>query len=235
MSASAGTPASTPARAAAPTADGGPLPWRVRVAIGGGARVLRALASTWRVREVGRDGWNARRAAGQGTVVALWHGQMLTMLSHHRDLGIAILISEHQDGEIIARIAHTFGCATVRGSTSRGGARALLALAGALKQGTDVAVTPDGPRGPRHSFAPGALVAAQRAGVPVVGMAAHVDRAWRLKSWDQFEIPKPFARITVAYTAPFAVPGRTPAEAAAAADTFAGEMHGLAERARAGA
>ncbi|HEY0776377.1 MAG TPA: DUF374 domain-containing protein, partial [Gemmatirosa sp.] len=160
-----------------------PLPWRLRVLIGGGARVLRALARTWRVREVGRDAWHARRAAGQGTVVALWHGQMLPMLAHHRDLGIAILISEHRDGEIIARVAHTFGCATVRGSTSRGGARALLALAAALKQGTDVAVTPDGPRGPRHSFAPGALVAAQRAGVPVIGMVAHVERAWRLNSW----------------------------------------------------
>jgi len=210
----------------------GPLPWRLRATIGGGTRVLRALARTWRVHEVGRGGWNARRAAGQGTVVALWHGQMLTMLSHHRDLGIAILISEHRDGEIIARIAHAFGCATVRGSTSRGGARALLALAGALKHGTDVAVTPDGPRGPRHTFAPGALVAAQRAGVPVVGMVAHADRAWRLKSWDQFEIPKPFARITIAYTAPFTVPGRTPAEAASATGAFAGEMDGLAERAR---
>ncbi|GJG87539.1 hypothetical protein tb265_27200 [Gemmatimonadetes bacterium T265] len=220
---------------AAAEPNGGALPWRVRVAIGGGTRVLRALARTWRVRELGRDGWNARRAVGEATVVALWHGQMLAMLSHHRDLGIAILISEHQDGEIIARIAHAFGCATVRGSTSRGGARALLALAAALRQGTDVAVTPDGPRGPRHTFAPGALVAAQRAAVPVVGMLASVDRAWRLNTWDGFEIPKPFARITIAYTAPFAVPGRTPAEAAGAADAFAGEMHRAAERARRGA
>ncbi len=208
------------------------VPWRIRAAIGGGTRVLRILARTWRVREVGRDGWNARRAAGEGTVVTLWHGQMLTMLSHHRDLGIAILISEHHDGEIIARIAHTFGCATVRGSSSRGGARALLALASTLKQGGDVAVTPDGPRGPRHSFAPGALVAAQRAGVPLVGMVAHVDRAWRLDSWDQFEIPRPFARITIAYTAPYRVPGQTPAEAAAATPAFASEMERLAERAR---
>lgn len=197
--------------------------------------MLRALASTWRVREIGREGWNARRAAGEGTVVALWHGQMLPMLSHHRDLGIAILISEHQDGEIIARIAHAFGCRAVRGSTSRGGARALLALAGLLKQGTDVAVTPDGPRGPRHSFAPGALVAAQRAGVPVVGMLGHASRVWRLNSWDRFEIPKPFARVTIAYTRPFTVPGRTPAEASAAADAFAREMADAAERARAGA
>ncbi len=217
-----------------PVSDG-PLPWRLRVAISGGTRVLQALARTWRVREIGREGWHARRAAGRGTVVALWHGQMLTMLSHHRDLGIAILISEHRDGEIIARIAHAFGCATVRGSTSRGGARALLALAGTLKQGTDVAVTPDGPRGPRHTFAPGALVAAQRAGVPVIGMAAHVDRLWRLNSWDRFEIPKPFARITIAYTEPLIVPGRTPAEAADATDTFAREMERLAERAQAGA
>ena len=95
-------------------------------------------------------------------------------------------------------------------------ALALLALAATLKAGQDVAVTPDGPRGPRHAFAPGALVAAHRAGVPVVGLVSHVDRMWRLNSWDRFEIPKPFARITIGYTEPFFVPGRTPADAAAA-------------------
>lgn len=200
-----------------------------------GTRVLRALARTWRVREVGREGWKARRAAGQGTVIALWHGQMLALLAHHRDEGVAVLISEHRDGEIIARVVRAFGFETVRGSTSRGGARALLELASVLRAGREVAVTPDGPRGPCHQYAPGALIAAQRAGAAVVGVVAHVSRAWQLGTWDGFLIPKPFARITIAYGEPRTVSGRTPREAADAAPHFAEEMHALARRAEAAA
>ncbi len=220
-------------RATGAAAEPDALPWRLRLAALGGTAALHALARTWRVRDVGDAGWAARREAGQGTVVAIWHGHILT-LPHLRDRGIAILISEHHDGGMIARVAESFGFATVRGSTTRGGARALLALIGMLKRGTDVVITPDGPRGPRRVLAPGALVAAQRAGVPLVGMFAHVDRAWRLGTWDVLEIPKPFARITLAYTAPFAVPGRTPADAAASAEAFAAEMERIAETARDG-
>jgi lysophospholipid acyltransferase (LPLAT)-like uncharacterized protein len=222
-----------PAPAAAPAAA---VPARVRWAVAAGSRVLRLLARTWRVREVGREGWHARRAAGAaggGVVVALWHGQMLPLVAHHRDEGVAVLISEHRDGEIIARVVRAFGFATVRGSTSRGGGRALLELVSVLRRGREVAVTPDGPRGPRHSFAPGALVAAQRAGVPLVGVVAHVDRSWRLGSWDRFEIPKPFARIVFAYSEPTPVPGATPREAAASAPHFAALMEALGRRAAA--
>jgi hypothetical protein len=187
------------------------------------------------VREVGREGWRARRASGGGVVVAIWHGQMLPLVAHHRDQGVAVLISEHRDGEIIARVVRAFGYATVRGSTSRGGGRALLELVGVLRRGREVCVTPDGPRGPRHAFAPGALIAAQRAGVPLVGVVAHVDRRWQLGSWDRFEIPKPFARITVAYGEPTPVPGETPREAAAAAPRFAAMMQELGRRAEAAA
>jgi lysophospholipid acyltransferase (LPLAT)-like uncharacterized protein len=201
------------------------------VALGTG--LLRALARTWRFREVGRDGWRARRAAGRPTVLALWHGQMLPLTAHHRGAGAAVLISEHRDGEIIARVVRAFGLETVRGSTSRGGARALLELVATLRAGRDVAVTPDGPRGPRHEFAPGALVAAHRAGAAVIGVAAHVDRAWRLRSWDAFEIPKPFARITVAYTPAREVPGSSAREAAAAAPAFGAELRALLEAAAA--
>ena len=212
------------------------VPARVRWAVAAGARALRLMARTWRVHEVGREGWNARRAQpGAGTVVAIWHGQMLPLTAHHRDLGVSVLISEHRDGEIIARVTRAFGFRTVRGSTSRGGSRALLELVSVLRRGEDIAVTPDGPRGPRHTFAPGALVAANRAGVPVVGVVAHVDRAWRLGSWDRFEIPKPFARITVAYSEPTYVPGSTPREAAEAAPMFGSLMETLRARAEAAA
>jgi hypothetical protein len=132
-------------------------------------------------------------------------------------------------------VVRAFGLETVRGSTSRGGARALLELVATLRRGRDVAVTPDGPRGPRHEFAPGALVAAQRAGAAVIGVAAHVDRAWRLRSWDAFEIPKPFARITVAYTPARGVPGGSARDAAAAAPAFGAELRALLDAAAAAA
>jgi lysophospholipid acyltransferase (LPLAT)-like uncharacterized protein len=83
-----------------------------------------------------------------------------------------------------------------------------------------VAVTPDGPRGPARSYAPGALIAAQRAGAPIVPIAAHADSAWKLSSWDNFLIPKPFARVTVAYGEPTRVSSETSRAAAAEAPSF---------------
>ena len=185
---------------------------KVAVASAVGAVLIRILGSTWRMSSRGREGLDAARAAGQPVVIALWHGELLPILWHHRQQGISALISTHGDGEIIARIAHALGCRTVRGSSSRGGARALLALVRELEAGHEVAVTPDGPRGPRRYFAPGALVAAMRAGVPVVAFGASVDRAWRLRTWDRFVIPKPFAGITIGYSAPTAVSATSPRE-----------------------
>jgi lysophospholipid acyltransferase (LPLAT)-like uncharacterized protein len=147
----------------------------------------------------------------------LWHGQMLPLLWHHRDQGVAVLVSEHKDGEIIARILEMMGYALIRGSPSRGAGRALLAMVRTLKEGNDVAVTPDGPRGPRHKFAPGAAIAANRAGAPILPAVAHVDRYWQLRTWDGFIIPKPFARITVAYGEVARLDAATPREAAAEA------------------
>lgn len=202
-------------------------PARVRLVVAVGTRFLRLLARTWRFREVGREEWLARRAAGLPTIITLWHGQLLPLTVYHRNSGTAVLISEHRDGEVIARVVQAFGFETVRGSTSRGGARALLELVATLRAGRDVAVTPDGPRGPSHEYAPGALVAAHRAGAAIVGVAAHVDRAWYLRSWDAFAIPKPFARITVAYTPARFVTADSAREAAAAAPAFGAELRAL--------
>jgi lysophospholipid acyltransferase (LPLAT)-like uncharacterized protein len=139
---------------------------------------------------------------------------MLPLLWHHRDQGVAVLVSEHQDGELIARVLEWMGYGLIRGSTSRGAGRALLGLVRTLKEGNDVAVTPDGPRGPRHKVAPGAVIAANRAEAPILPTVAHVDRYWKLRTWDGFVIPKPFARITIAYGEPRNVRAASPREAA---------------------
>jgi lysophospholipid acyltransferase (LPLAT)-like uncharacterized protein len=160
------------------------------------------IARTWRFRAVNSDGYAAERAAGRSVVLVLWHGEMLPLLYYHRNREIAVLVSEHGDGEIIARILRDFGFRLIRGSTSRGAARALIAVDRELRDGFDVGITPDGPRGPRHSVAPGALLAAHRAGVRLMPLAARASAFWQLGTWDRFIIPKPFARITVAYGDP---------------------------------
>lgn len=185
---------------------------RVRWIVRAGTVLIRLLAMTWRMRAVNDAAVRAARANGQRVIFTLWHGELLPLLWYHRNQGIAVVISEHRDGEIIAQIAERLGYATVRGSSSRGGSRALIGLMRALESGLDGAVTPDGPRGPAHVFAPGAAIASQRTGVPLLPLRASAARAWRLKSWDSFLVPKPFATVRVTYGA------LTPVTAASARD-----------------
>jgi lysophospholipid acyltransferase (LPLAT)-like uncharacterized protein len=218
----------TSERARSDGVPGGPpdVTWRVRL----GGIVLRLLATTWRMRTSGGEIVSGLRAAKQPIVFALWHGHLLPGLWQHRGEGVAVLISEHRDGEIIAGIALGLGYRTVRGSTYRGADRALVGLVRELRAGHDVAVTPDGPRGPAGHFAPGALVAAQRAGAPIVSVGISASRAWRLRSWDGFMIPKPFARVTVAYGTA-SVESGTARDAAAEAPRFQELMETTTRRA----
>ena len=204
--------------------------WQLRLLVSIGVFIVGILARTWRFDSRNHEGWHRLKAQGQPVVLVLWHGTLLPLSYWHRDQGISVLVSEHRDGEIIARVLHAWGCRTVRGSTTRGGGRALLAMIAELGRGHVVAVTPDGPQGPAHVFQPGALVAANRAGVPVVAIAITVRRAWRLNSWDQFIIPKPFTRITVAYGDPVMVHGASPREAATDITRFESVMRDAQER-----
>jgi lysophospholipid acyltransferase (LPLAT)-like uncharacterized protein len=167
-----------------------------------GRGFLHALARTWRIRVVNGGHLLDLRKTGRPFIFALWHGHLLPLLWHHRGQGVLVLISEHRDGEMVAQAAESLGYGLIRGSTTRGGDRALISLVRELKAGHEVAITPDGPRGPAETFAPGALVAAQRSDSFILPVAAAADRAWRLRSWDGFVIPKPFARVTIAYATP---------------------------------
>lgn len=205
---------------------------RVRWAARLGSLLFRALASTWRLRVINAEPHRAVRARGQPVIYTFWHGTMLPLLWQHRKEHVAILISEHGDGEIIARIAHSLGYRSVRGSSSRGGERALLGTVRALESGRDVAFTPDGPRGPRESFAPGALIVSQRTGAPLVLITVDAPDAWRLKSWDRFLIPKPFARVTIAYEEPLRVEAPDARAAASQASLWQERLRTLAARYR---
>jgi lysophospholipid acyltransferase (LPLAT)-like uncharacterized protein len=200
------------------------LRWLVRL----GVPLVRLLGHTWRVRRLNHAIVNDLRRRGVPIVFALWHGDMLPLLFLHRDEGISVLISEHRDGELIARVAESLGFRTVRGSTSRGAARALAGMVRELESGRDVAVTPDGPRGPARSFAPGALIAAQRAAAPVIAVGMTARPAWQLRTWDRFVIPRPFGRVTVAYSDPVRLDSPTAREAAEETSRFEALMGDVA-------
>jgi len=165
------------------------------------AGLVRILALTWRVRYAGRDRLLGLRAEGRPFVFVLWHEHLLPLLWTHRGHPTTLLVSEHADGRLLAGVARRWGFRIVDGSSSRGGVRALRKGIRVLRDGGELAVTPDGPRGPRHLAKPGATFAAAAAGVPLLPVRVRVGSCWRLRSWDRFAIPRPFTTVTVTYGA----------------------------------
>jgi lysophospholipid acyltransferase (LPLAT)-like uncharacterized protein len=162
-----------------------------------------SLTRCWRE---GTEHLEQFRRRKEGVVFVSWHGQLLPLVHYHRNEGIVVLVSEHADGEYITQVILRHGFRAARGSSTRGAVKGLKGIVRASRGGRDLAFTPDGPKGPRHEFKWGALVAAQLTGHPVIPLAVGADRAWYLKSWDRFMIPKPFSRIRIRYGAPRWVP-----------------------------
>jgi len=140
-------------------------------------------------------------------VCVFWHRCIIPAMYWYRRRAIAVMTSSSFDGECIARIIERFGFLAVRGSSSRGGVRALLAMRKVLEQGHTVAFTIDGPRGPRYVAKPGPVLLARHAGVPIYCFHIAVEKAWVLKSWDGFMIPKPFSRALLKIGSLIHVPG----------------------------
>jgi lysophospholipid acyltransferase (LPLAT)-like uncharacterized protein len=138
-------------------------------------------------------------------IYAFWHETLLLPAYHYAGTPTHVLISQHADGEMIARACRRLGLGVVRGSTTRGGARALREMIG-QKGSTHLVVTPDGPRGPRRRVQPGLVHLAARTGLPVVPVGFACRRAWRLRSWDRFVLPRPFTRAVGVLGAPLVVP-----------------------------
>ncbi len=189
---------------------------------------MRLLAATWRLRTVHEERWRPLYEARRSHVFLLWHEALLPLLWQHRKQSIAIVVSEAREGQYLADFAVSLGYRTVRGSSTRNAARALLGAVRELRAGHSVAFTPDGPRGPRRELKPGVVAAAQRGAGVIVPIHAEANRAWRLSSWDRLMIPQPAARVTVSYGRPFEVgPGEEGlaeglAEAAARLEEIAG-------------
>jgi hypothetical protein len=166
------------------------------------ALLIRLVGATLRYRDVNAPGVPKGHTLPGPVVFAFWHCSMLTCAHRFRNLGIAILISRSFDGELIARTVERLGFLAVRGSSSRGGASGLRGMAEAYAAGHRCAFTADGPRGPARVAKAGPVQLAELTGATWIG-AYHAEpsRAWYLKSWDRFVIPKPFATVTFGWPA----------------------------------
>ena len=193
---------------------------------------IRFLHATMRVQHVGREALDALEASGTRYIHAFWHGRLLLMPYSYRGSQITILVSQHRDGEYISRTMERMGFATTRGSSTRGATAALRGAVRRMRQGYDVGITPDGPRGPRHRVQPGVIEVARLCGAPIVPVtfAAHPGRF--LDSWDRFLLPAPFSRGLFLYGEPLRVPQDAGSEARdALRDRLETTMVELTERA----
>jgi lysophospholipid acyltransferase (LPLAT)-like uncharacterized protein len=170
-----------------------------------GTPLIAALGRTWRYTSEGAEAFDRCLATGQRPILALWHGRILPATPFWRDRGIVAITSENLDGEWIARIMQRFGYAAARGSTSRGGVRALVQLKRLVAQGHPTAFTVDGPRGPARRAQPGAVWLARATGQPILPFHIEAASAWRVRSWDRALVPRPFSRVAVAVGPPFFV------------------------------
>lgn len=169
-----------------------------------GSLALRALARTLRIRRE-EAAVAPLWAAGTPVIYAVWHGRVLLLPYLYGHRRCAVLASRSRDGEIVSRLIHRFGLEPVRGSSTRGGGEALRLLTRRLRRGREVVVVPDGPVGPREILKSGVIALARLSGAPIIPTAVGASRYWRLRSWDEFRIPKPFARCVTRFGEPIHV------------------------------
>ena len=169
------------------------------------APIMAGLARTYRWRLEGLEPLDAMLRARQPLIMVFWHGRILPATMYFRDRGIVVVTSANFDGEWIAAVIHRFGYGTARGSSSRGGARALVELRKRLALGSAAGFTLDGPRGPAKVAQPGAVFLSQVTGHPIVPFHIEASRAWTAKSWDRTQVPKPGATVAIVVGEPYVV------------------------------
>lgn len=141
----------------------------------------------------------------QGWILSFWHENVLIIPWLLRDRGITCMVSDSRDGEYIARCGQVFGNPVMRGSSSKGSAKATRSALRLLKKNKAIAITPDGPRGPAHKLQTGVLWLSALAEVPIIPFHIEVDRHWRFKSWDGQKLPRPFSTIHVSVGNPYKI------------------------------
>ena len=169
-----------------------------------GAQLLRFIHATLRWEKVGLHPEGRHWSLGEPTILTLWHGDQLmgpwaykadTLQMGEKSRPIKALASQHSDGRIIAAVLGRVGIGNIAGSSTRGGVRALVAMRRAIEsEKCHLAITPDGPKGPIYKAKPGVISIASATGTPILPVGFGYKKSWRIKSWDQMVIPKPFSR-----------------------------------------
>ncbi len=179
------------------------LKWRL-VGILGKA-IIDLIFSTSKIESAGCER-AAQHMRSRNVIAPIWHSRILIFGYLYKGWKVASMVSQSDDGEIIARILKQQGFEPVRGSTTRGGARALARLIRLIKDGYSVVMIPDGPQGPRYKIQPGVIALAKKTGVPIIPMTYSVRYAFFFPSWDRFMLPRPLNRCRVIYGEPLFVP-----------------------------
>ena len=166
--------------------------------------LYRLWCSTLRIRETGRDALDTLEAEGRPAMLSLWHNELFALMHVRRTLRIVTIVSQSKDGEYLARLLQALGLKTARGSSSKGGLKALLYAARLMRQERyNGCITVDGPRGPRHVVKPGAIILAFRTPAHVVPIRLFLHRAKIFRSWDRFQLPLPFSRVDIVFGKPY--------------------------------
>jgi hypothetical protein len=171
--------------------------------------LAKTISLTWRMSYTDRTG-----GVKGPIIICIWHNRIALSMKGYTEFGakrwpakgLAALISASKDGALLSRVYGYFGATPVRGSSSRRGRQALLELTNYIQDGFNAAITPDGPKGPKYKLQEGIIALAQITGAPIVPATVTVDRKWSLKSWDGFQIPKPFAKCEAIMIEPMRVP-----------------------------
>jgi lysophospholipid acyltransferase (LPLAT)-like uncharacterized protein len=155
------------------------------------------LGATLRIEIDGQEHLDAILDAGKVPIFTFWHDRILLFTYKFRGQGAVVMTSRSFDGEYIARFIQRFGYGAIRGSSSRGGSRALVEMIKAMRDGHAMAFTLDGPRGPRHKAKPGPVMLAKQSGNPILPTVSAARRYWTLNSWDRLQIPVPFTKAII--------------------------------------
>jgi lysophospholipid acyltransferase (LPLAT)-like uncharacterized protein len=177
------------------------LPALTRFLIWLGSILVNLLCATLRYKVIDEAGFLGKPLP-RPVVILVWHNRILAMpvvfrRYYPKRKGLLVLTSASRDGAYLSEFVRCFGMGSVRGSSSRRGAAALLDLVRSVEAGFDLCITPDGPRGPRYCLGPGALLLSEKCQVPLMPLLVEYSAFWRFKSWDGFAVPKPFSKVTV--------------------------------------
>lgn len=173
---------------------------------------IKVLGSLTRFEVRGLEHFDSIEGAGKLPIYTMWHDRIFLGTYFWRDRGIVVITSKSFDGEYIARFLLRFGYGAIRGSSSRGGATALVGMIKSMRDGHPMAFTVDGPRGPRYVAKAGPVLLAKKTGNPIMPLIAAPKKFWNLKSWDKMQIPKPFSPALILIGEPIYVDANATAD-----------------------